>query len=254
MFAQRSAGFEELVGDYSALPSTYLPEDYARDTQGLNVVGTVWAEFISDNPADEVRWANELMHAATRPTGMIALVDFLSPDLKHTLDAYASTQHVRCVRQHMGWHPENPLLRYAQRPDLLSDPAWRRGIDLLRGRGLLCEIEIFAPQLREFASVAAAYPDIQFVLPVMGWPVDLTRAGQATSKCELAAVGKCPNVAIKIFRWNASSVSTGRSPRCARGSFRPSRFWAPHAVCSRVTCRSASSLAAFNIFMVRILR
>jgi predicted TIM-barrel fold metal-dependent hydrolase len=158
VFAQRSAGFEELVGDYSALPSTYLPEDYARDTQGLNVVGTVWAEFISDNPADEVRWANELMHAATRPTGMIALVDFLSPDLKHTLDAYASTQHVRCVRQHMGWHPENPLLRYAQRPDLLSDPAWRRGIDLLRGRGLLCEIEIFAPQLREFASVAAAYP------------------------------------------------------------------------------------------------
>jgi hypothetical protein len=110
VFAQRSAGFEELVGDYSALPSTYLPEDYARDTQGLNVVGTVWAEFISDNPVDEVRWADELMHATTRPTGMIALVDFLSPDLKHT------------------------LLRYAQRPDLLSDLAWRRGIDLLRGR------------------------------------------------------------------------------------------------------------------------
>jgi predicted TIM-barrel fold metal-dependent hydrolase len=199
VFAQRSAGFEDLVGDYSALPSTYLPEDYARDTQGMNVVGTVWAEFISDNPLDEVRWADEWMHAATRPTGMIALVDFLSPDLKHTLDAYASTQHVRCVRQHMGWHPENPLLRYAQRPDLLSDLAWRRGIDLLRGRGLLCEIEIFAPQLREFASVAAAYPDIQFVLPVMGWPVDLTRAGQATWKRELAAVGKRPNVAIKIF-------------------------------------------------------
>ena len=43
VFAQPSAGFEALVGDYSALPRVYLPKDYARDTGGLNVVNTVWA-------------------------------------------------------------------------------------------------------------------------------------------------------------------------------------------------------------------
>lgn len=55
VFAQRSAGFEALVGDHSALPRIYLPEDYERDTADLNVVKTVWAEFISDDPLSEAR-------------------------------------------------------------------------------------------------------------------------------------------------------------------------------------------------------
>jgi predicted TIM-barrel fold metal-dependent hydrolase len=41
VFMQRSAGFEALVGDYGALPRAYLPEDYARDVNGLGVVETV---------------------------------------------------------------------------------------------------------------------------------------------------------------------------------------------------------------------
>ena len=50
---QCSLGFEALVGDYSRLPRVYLAEDYARDAEGLNVVQTVWAEFICDDPAGE---------------------------------------------------------------------------------------------------------------------------------------------------------------------------------------------------------
>jgi hypothetical protein len=41
VFMQRSAGFETLVGDYGALPRVNLPEDYARDVDGLGVVKTV---------------------------------------------------------------------------------------------------------------------------------------------------------------------------------------------------------------------
>jgi predicted TIM-barrel fold metal-dependent hydrolase len=67
VFMQRSAGFEALVGDYSALPRVYLPEDYARDVNGLGVVKTVWAEFISDDPMGEVTWAQELVHTTGRP-------------------------------------------------------------------------------------------------------------------------------------------------------------------------------------------
>ena len=36
-----------------------------------------------------------------------------------------------------------------------------------------CEIEILAPQLADLTAVASSYPDIQFILPVMGWPIDL---------------------------------------------------------------------------------
>ncbi|MGL4960324.1 MAG: amidohydrolase family protein [Inquilinus sp.] len=214
LFAQRSAGFEALVGDYNALPRVYRPEDYAQDTAGLNVVKTVWAEFISDDPVGEVRWAVELAQATGRPNGMIGLVDFRSPDLERTLDTYASTGHIRCVRQHLGWHLTDPLLRYAPGPDLLSDAAWRRGVASLRGRELVCEIEIFGPQLPDLAAVAAGCPDIQFVLPVMGWPLDLTSDGRSAWKRGLAAVADQPNVAVKIFglecifgiRWTVAQV------------------------------------------------
>ena len=84
VFATRSEGFEALVGDYGALPRIYLPDDYARDTSALNVVGTVWAEFISTDPVDEACWAQELANATGRPDGIIALVDFSSPDLPTT--------------------------------------------------------------------------------------------------------------------------------------------------------------------------
>ena len=199
VFDGRGAGFQALVGDYSSLPRVYLPEDYARDTAGLNVVGTVWVEFISDDPGGEVRWANELAETTGRPNGMIARVDFLDPELDRVLDEYASMGHVRCVRQHLGWHPTNPVLRFATRPDLLSDHKWRSRIGALSGRGLVCELELYSTQLRDLVPVAAAYPEIQFVLPVMGWPLDLTDEGHIAWKRALAALSACANIAVKIF-------------------------------------------------------
>jgi hypothetical protein len=103
VFAQRSAGFEALVDDYSALPRAYLPEDYERDAGELNVVKTVWAEFMSDDRVSEVSCAEELAQATGRPNGVIALIDFPSPDLDRTLDVYKTMLHIRCVRQHLGW-------------------------------------------------------------------------------------------------------------------------------------------------------
>lgn len=214
VFEAPSAGFEALVGDYSALPRVYLPEHYARDAKGLNVGHTVWAEFISDDPGGEVRWANELADTTGRPNGMIASVDFLDPELDRVLETYASSKHVRCVRQHLGWHPTNPALRFATRPDLLSDDLWRGRIAALRGRGLVCELEVFSPQLPDLLPVALAYPGIQFVLPVMGWPLDLTQDGYKSWKRALAALSACSNVAVKIFgmecifgiRWTVPQV------------------------------------------------
>src|SRR5262245_61095565 len=152
VFETRSAGFEALVGDYSALPRVYLPSDYARDTEGLNIVKTVCAEFMSDDPGKEIRWLTELAATTGRPNGLIASVDFLDPALHRVLDEYASGR-VRCVRQHLAWHPTNPALLFADRPDFLSDAAWRRGIAALRGRGLVCELEVFSPQIRDVAPV-----------------------------------------------------------------------------------------------------
>jgi len=237
VFETRSAGFEALVGDYGALPRAYLPQDYTRDSEGLNIVQTVWAEFMSGDPAGEVRWANELGNATGRPNGMIASVDFFDPGLNRILDECALARRVRCVRQHLAWHPTNAALQFATRPDLLLDDVWRGRVAALRGRGLACELEVFSPQLIDIVPVATAYPDIQFVIPVMGWPIDLTDDGYREWRRGLAALSACSNVAVKIFgmecifgirwtvpqvrRWILETIDMFRPTRCMLASHMP---------------------------------
>jgi predicted TIM-barrel fold metal-dependent hydrolase len=199
VFAQRSAAFESLVGDYAALPRRYRPDDYHNAAHGFSVVKTVWAEFVSEAPLAEMRWAQELARACSEPHGAIASADFANADVARLLDDYASIGLVRAVRQHLAWHPTNPLLRFAPRPDMMADAAWRRGIELLEQHDLACEIEIMAPQLPSFAAVARSAPDLQFILPLLGWPTDLTSQGFAAWKHDMAGVSACPNVAVKIF-------------------------------------------------------
>ncbi len=66
IFERRSPGFEALVGDYSSLPRRYLPEDYLKDANGLNVVQTIWAEFMSVDPVSVDVQRNSLRDAAHR--------------------------------------------------------------------------------------------------------------------------------------------------------------------------------------------
>jgi predicted TIM-barrel fold metal-dependent hydrolase len=160
-FPTTKAGFEALVGDYSGLPRCYLPGDYLRDANGFHVVKTVWAEFMSTDPSREVRWAENLSDEQAYPHGIIALVDFLSPDIERTLHFYGSLGRVRSVRQHLAWHPSNLLLRFATRSDVWADKAWQAGLACVRDHDLRCEIEIFSsqvPDLKVVANFLSRYP------------------------------------------------------------------------------------------------
>jgi predicted TIM-barrel fold metal-dependent hydrolase len=199
VFQQRSAGFEALLGDYSVLPRRYLPADYFNDTRGFNVVKTVWAEFLSDAPVEEARWVRDLAHTSGHRSAAIALADFTSVDVQRVIEDYVSIGGVHAIRQHLAWHPTNPLLRFVSRPDVLSDPSLRTGVATLRKHGLPCEIEIFAPQLPSLTALARACPDVQFILPVLGWPIDLTDAGYQAWRRDMAALSQCQNVAVKVF-------------------------------------------------------
>jgi predicted TIM-barrel fold metal-dependent hydrolase len=199
IFPERSAGFESLVGDYSALPRRYLPEDYRAQACGLNIGQTVWAEFMSDTPLAELRWAQSLRTATGFPNGMITTVHFQAPDAERKIETYLAVGDVHAVRQHLAWHPVNELLRFAPAADLMGDTGWRRGLSVLRQYEVACEIEIFATQLADFTSVAGSFPDLRFVLPLMGWPIDLTERGFHSWQSDMAGLARCENVAVKIF-------------------------------------------------------
>src|SRR6516225_8452697 len=79
IFARKDPGFEAFVGDYSALPRTYLLDDYLRATSSRKVDGLIWHEFISEDPIKEVTWVQQLAVASEVPIALVGLVDCRAP-------------------------------------------------------------------------------------------------------------------------------------------------------------------------------
>jgi predicted TIM-barrel fold metal-dependent hydrolase len=190
--------FRTLIGDYSALPLRYLTDDYLKASASCRVEGIVWYEFLSADPVGEARWAQRLADASRLGQSMVGLVDFLDPALEERLEAYAALPNVVAVREHLGWDTGNALRRFAKRPDLLTDPAWRQGLGTLRRFGFRCGLEVFAPQLSDLHDVVRLHPEIGFTLAVMGWPLDLSPAGYARWRHDVAVLSRCANVRAEI--------------------------------------------------------
>ena len=190
--------FKSIAGDYSTLPRRYLTEDYLNDSASYQVEGIVWYEFLSANPIREAQWAQNLAATSHLRQSMVVLVDFLDPTLQERLEAYSALPNIVAVREHLGWDVGNALRRFAKRPDLLTDPAWRKGLGVLRRDGFKCVLELFAPQLSDLPDVIRLYPDIGFTLAVMGWPLDLSPSGYTQWRHDLKALSRCENVCIEI--------------------------------------------------------
>ena len=198
IFDRKDPGFEALVGDYSALPRTYLLHNYLEAAESRKVDGIVWHEFISDDPLKEIAWAEKLAEASAVPMALVGLVDFADPNLPRRLDIYGAIPNLTAVRQHLGWDEHNPLRRMASRPDFMTDPAWLKGLGQLKSRNLRCGLEVFAPQLAQLLSIVRAHPDIGFTIAVMGWPTDLSHEGYARWRSDISALGRCENTCASI--------------------------------------------------------
>ena len=145
--------FKSIAGDYSTLPRRYLTDDYLKHSAWCQIEGVAWYEFLSADPIREAQWAQHLGEASPVRQSMVVQVDFLDPALEQRLDAYAAPPNVVAVREHLGWDAGNALRRFAKRPDLLTDPAWRKGLGALRRHGFKCGIELFARQLSDLPGV-----------------------------------------------------------------------------------------------------
>jgi predicted TIM-barrel fold metal-dependent hydrolase len=190
--------FRALVGDYSSLPRTYLFDDYLTDASDVEIEGLVWNEFLSTDPVKEIRWAQTLAETLPVRVALVGLVDFLAPDLEKTLDIYAQCSHVVAVRQHLGWDETNPLRRFALRGDLLTSPNLSQGLKTLANYQFKCSLEMFAPQLKDLPGVVEKNPTISFWIPVIGWPLDLSKAGFAQWKQGMQVLSAFPNVHVAV--------------------------------------------------------
>jgi predicted TIM-barrel fold metal-dependent hydrolase len=254
--------FEALIGDYSALPRRYLLDEYIADQAGLQVVGLVWHEFMSSDPVREVRWAQRMAENSRLPISIVGLVDFFAPDLEGRLDAYTQCQNVVGVREHLGWDDENPLRRFAKRPDLLTDSRWLHGLKLLARYRFKCSLEVFSSQLPDLLKAVRLNPDIGFTIAVMGWPRKTDELEFTRWKQSLAGLSACENVRIvisaiecifgmtwslpEVQRWVQTVLELFGAERTMFGSHRPicglsSSFPTPYAAYEKMTkCLSPS--------------
>jgi len=191
---ERNPLIEVLVGDYKKLRQNFLIEDFLKMVKPHHVTKSIHVEA---NPSlkkslHETMWLQKIADTYGFPHGIVVQADLSDPDLEGVLKDQLQYPNVRGVRQIL-FHPDD-----SEKPDLIKEYHWQKGLKLLRQYELPFELAVFAHQLIDAAKVVREYDDVKFVLEHLGWPVDLSSEGFGMWKNRLALLAEAPNVYFKI--------------------------------------------------------
>ncbi len=207
------------LGDIAYMRRDYLPDDYAADISGQGVVASVHVEAVWDrtrSPVEETAW----LAALPRPPGIaariVAAAPLTDPNLPELLDAHAAYPIVAGIRETIRWHP-NPAKRWTA-PGIVNEPAWRAGLTRLARYGWLLELLMNPHQATEVAALARDTPGQVFVVNHCCTPNDRDPEGLARWRDGLTAMGRQPNILIKVS--NYAAYSTERTFEADRDTLR----------------------------------
>lgn len=191
-------------GDPAPFRRSYGVADYLADAADQNVVATVhieagWGEAggTAGDGLAETRWLDGLEKASGVAMRYVARVALDAPDAAEQLERQAANGRVVGIRDIVAWHPD-PAKRFVGRPDLMDDPAWRAGLQRLARLGLSFDLLLYPGQMADAVRLVRDHPDIQFVLDHCGSPIDRDADSMARWRAGLGALGREPNVAVKI--------------------------------------------------------
>ena len=186
-------------GDYSALQRNYLPPDYLRDSEGFEVVGTVFVETEWDprDPLGEVKWVEGVQREAGLPSVMVAQAWLDRDDAPEVLAAHGRSAIVRGIRHKPRASPRPDAVEPGA-PGSMGDPAFRRGFALLRPNGLSYDLQTPWWHLKEARDLAEAFPETQIILNHTGLPADRSAEGLDGWRAAMRALAGAPNIAVKI--------------------------------------------------------
>jgi predicted TIM-barrel fold metal-dependent hydrolase len=157
----------------------------------------VQTNWPNDRFEAEAAWVQQTANERGWPHALVAYADFGVEDVRPQLDRLARYPLVRGVRMQLHWH-ETPLYRFAARPDLCADPVIRRNVGRLADYGWSFDLQVFAPQMVDAASLAEACPKVTFILQHAGMLEDRSREGRAAWRAGMARLALCPNVVSKL--------------------------------------------------------
>jgi predicted TIM-barrel fold metal-dependent hydrolase len=188
-----------IFGPYEPIRRDYPIREYLDDLAGTGVIRSVYVQtnWPTGHFEDEAAWVQQTADEHGWPHAIVAYADFSVDDVRPQLDRLARYPLVRGVRMQLHWH-ENPLYRFAARPDLCADPVIRRNVARLADYGWSFDLQVFAPQMADAASLAESCPDVTFVLQHAGMLEDLSAKGRAAWRAGMARLASCPNVVSKL--------------------------------------------------------
>jgi predicted TIM-barrel fold metal-dependent hydrolase len=188
-----------IFGDYAALRRDYFVEELLGELRPHGVAKSVYIQVnvAPGKEAEEVEWVQSVADRHGFPHGIIGYADLAAPRVGEVLDRQMACANLRGIRQQLHWH-EKPLYRFAARPDLAGDAAFRGGMAELEKRGLLFELQVFAGQMAEAARLARDFPRVTFVLLHAGMLEDRSAEGWTRWREGMRALAACPNIYAKL--------------------------------------------------------
>lgn len=200
LWLRPSGGEVQALGDLEPIRRDYLVDDYRRDAANQPVVATVHIEALWDrshDPVEETRWLDSLDKPGRVADRYVAFAPLGAHDAERILEAHAAHRRVAGVREMLSWHPD-PAKCFASRPDLAGDPAWRRGVALLRRHGFSLDLMLYPYQADDVLDLAKDFDDLQIVLNHCGSPVDRDEEGMRRWRDAMRRLAAAPNISVKI--------------------------------------------------------
>jgi predicted TIM-barrel fold metal-dependent hydrolase len=185
-----------IFGPYEPLRRDYGAPEYIAQATAAGIGRSVYvqANWPLERSLDEVRWVQSVHDQTGWPHAIVGSADLFDPAAGETLRAQLEASPLlRGTRLQLHWH-ENEQYRYASAPDRMHDPVFRENIAGLADLGLLFELQVFAPQMRDAAVLVAEHPDVQFVLIHAGMPEGDLSAWRAA----LEQLAPLENLAVKL--------------------------------------------------------
>lgn len=250
-----------IFGPYEAIRRDYPISEYLADLEGSGVEKAVYvqANWSPDRAEDEARWVEDAARATGWPHGIVGYADMTAADARPALDRLARFPRMRGVRQQLHWH-ENPLYRFAARPDLCLDAAVQRNVARLADYGWAFDLQVFPGQMEGAAALADAAPRTTLVLQHAGMLEDGSEAGRAVWRAGMRMLAARPNVVAKLsgfgtflhrndaghVAWLVSeTVGLFGAERCLFGSNFPiEKLWTGYAPLLAAHRAAAGSLSA----------
>ncbi|MEM0990163.1 MAG: amidohydrolase family protein [Pseudomonadota bacterium] len=188
-----------IFGPYAPIKRDYLIGEYLDDLARTGVQKSVYvqANWAPNWAADEAAWVQKTANEKGWPHAIVAYADMTVADVRPALDKLAAYPLVKGIRQQFHHH-ENPLYCFAARSDLAEDATVQRNIAHLADYGWAFDLQVFAPQMAGATQLAAACPDVTFVLQHAGMLEDLSDEGRTTWRTGMQALAAQPNVTTKL--------------------------------------------------------